>query len=196
MTIYFTTVFAILMIEIPLPGRWRRTMFKLLTTSPTVTHALRILKIIFGLDSANRLQRVDEQHSDEHRHDYGFEASLKARKFYSQRNLYLTGFTLFLSLILERTSTLVITMLKHEEELENTRSESTSSSKDHQRLLEIENDYKSRITSLKNELNELKQEQRDHETLKKQVAEQAVEYERLAEERNMLERKAEAKKTI
>jgi cell division protein FtsB len=87
-------------------------------------------------------------------------------------------------------------MLKHEEELENTRSESTSSSKDHQRLLEMESDYKSRVMFLKNELDQLKKEQHDYETLKKQVAQQAAEYERLTEERNMLEGRNEAKKTI
>jgi hypothetical protein len=56
------------------------------------------IDIKLNLDSANRLQRVDEQHSDEQHRDYVYEASLKATKFYSQRNLYLTGFTLFLSL--------------------------------------------------------------------------------------------------
>lgn len=51
------------------------------------------------IDAVNRLQRLDQQEeSEKHHHDYGYEASQKANKFYAQRNLYLTGFTLFLSL--------------------------------------------------------------------------------------------------
>jgi len=41
---------------------------------------------------------------------------VQARKFYSQRNLYLCGFTLFLSLILNRTYTMILDLLKLEEE--------------------------------------------------------------------------------
>lgn len=58
--------------------------------------------ICVSIDAVNRLQRIDqdEQPDDASRpyHDYSYEASQKARKFYAQRNLYLTGFTLFLSL--------------------------------------------------------------------------------------------------
>lgn len=53
------------------------------------------------LDTINRLQRIEseaEGERDNHHHDYSYEASVKAKKFYAQRNLYLTGFTLFLSL--------------------------------------------------------------------------------------------------
>lgn len=42
---------------------------------------------------------------------------VQARKFYSQRNMYLCGFTLFLSLILNRTYTLVIEVLRLEEKV-------------------------------------------------------------------------------
>lgn len=54
------------------------------------------------VDAVNRLQRIDQAEAPEQGspqyHDYGFETNQKARKFYAQRNLYLTGFTLFLSL--------------------------------------------------------------------------------------------------
>lgn len=52
------------------------------------------------IDAVNRLQRIEESVPEDKRqyHDYGHEASLKASRFYAQRNLYLTGFTLFLSL--------------------------------------------------------------------------------------------------
>lgn len=42
---------------------------------------------------------------------------VQARKFYSQRNMYLCGFTLFLSLILNRTYTMILDVLRLEDEL-------------------------------------------------------------------------------
>ena len=42
---------------------------------------------------------------------------VQARKFYSQRNMYLCGFTLFLSLILNRTYVMILDQLRLEEEV-------------------------------------------------------------------------------
>lgn len=52
------------------------------------------------VDTVNRLQRIESEveGDQQHHHDFSYETSIKAKKFYSQRNLYLTGFTLFLSL--------------------------------------------------------------------------------------------------
>lgn len=42
---------------------------------------------------------------------------VQARKFYSQRNMYLCGFTLFLSLILNRTYVMIIEVMRLEDRL-------------------------------------------------------------------------------
>jgi len=42
---------------------------------------------------------------------------VQARKFYSQRNMYLCGFTLFLSLILNRTYIMILEVLRLEEKM-------------------------------------------------------------------------------
>jgi B-cell receptor-associated protein 31 len=42
---------------------------------------------------------------------------VQARKFYSQRNMYLCGFTLFLSLILNRTYVMIIEVMRLEDKL-------------------------------------------------------------------------------
>ncbi|KAI8074283.1 B-cell receptor-associated protein 31-like-domain-containing protein [Gilbertella persicaria] len=213
MTIYYTATFFILVVEmvafcllvIPLPSRWRRAILKFASTSPVVARAISTLKIVFGfifvlfIDAVNRLQRIDQDQPEESHqyHDYSYETSLKARKFYAQRNLYLTGFTLFLSLILERTSTLLIQMLKHDEALEDAKKEHLSSQEDQKRLLEMEKSYETKIESLKKEVFELKQEERDFENLKKQVEQQTAEYHRLADERRRLESSLnEPKKTV
>ncbi|KAL0086041.1 B-cell receptor-associated protein 31-like-domain-containing protein [Phycomyces blakesleeanus] len=203
MAIYYTLTFAILVTEMvifgilvmPLPSRWRRAMMKGLTSSPLIGKALYGLKIAFGfifllfLDTVNRLQRIGSDVTEEqrHHHDFGFEANLKATTFYTQRNLYLTGFTLFLSLILDRTSTLVIEVLKREEELESVKKDAVSANNDSKRLVDIEKEFQVKITELNNELKQLKQQERDFETLKKQADQQQKEYNRLSDERNALE---------
>lgn len=42
---------------------------------------------------------------------------VQARKFYSQRNMYLCGFTLFLSLILNRTYVMILEMMRLEDRI-------------------------------------------------------------------------------
>jgi hypothetical protein len=42
---------------------------------------------------------------------------VQARKFYSQRNMYLCGFTLFLSLILNRTYVMILDNMKLEDKV-------------------------------------------------------------------------------
>ena len=49
------------------------------------------------------------------------------------------------------------------------------------------------MDALSTELKDLKQQQRDYETLKLQVAQQDAEYQRLADERNALEQQDGAK---
>ncbi|KAG2217364.1 hypothetical protein INT45_012234 [Circinella minor] len=195
-------IFCILVL--PLPSHWRRAMLKFASTSPVVGKALHVLKIIFAfifvlfIDTINRLQRIDsvEVDGEQRQHyDYSFEANNKAKKFYAQRNLYLTGFTLFLSLILERTSTLVFQVLKREEELESLKKETNSTTEGHQQFIDKEESYKKEIIALNSELKQLKQQDRDFETLKKQVEQQSIEYNRLADERNDLERTATGQKT-
>ncbi|CEG67336.1 hypothetical protein RMATCC62417_03780 [Rhizopus microsporus] len=210
MTIYYTTTFFILVIEmivfcilvLPLPSRWRRALFKFASTSPLVGKALNTLRIIFGfifvlfIDAVNRLQRIEEG-EDSHKHDYGYEVGLKARKFYAQRNLYLTGFTLFLSLILERTSSLIVQMLKREEELEFAKEEHVSTTQDQERLENMEATYKNKIAALKLEVDELRKQEKDMENLKKQVEQQSEEYSQLINRHEALQRRAkESKKDI
>lgn len=58
----------------------------------------------------------------------------------------------------------------------------------------MENDYKNQVSSLNQEIKDLQAEKRDFETLKKQVGQQNTEYNRLADERNALERSASGQK--
>jgi B-cell receptor-associated protein 31 len=99
---------------------------------------------------------------------------VQARKFYSQRNMYLCGFTLFLSLILNRTYVMILDVLRLEEEVKT-----------------MKGDPKAKGKSLKDvggagEVGALKEElarkDRDMENLKKQVESMQSEYNRMGDQ--------------
>ena len=59
---------------------------------------------------------------------------VQARKFYSQRNMYLCGFTLFLSLILNRTYIMILDVLRLEEKVKRYEGDPAAKGKDSDRL--------------------------------------------------------------
>jgi B-cell receptor-associated protein 31 len=99
---------------------------------------------------------------------------IQARKFYSQRNMYLCGFTLFLSLILNRTYTMILDVLRLE--LENRQMKGTDGAKD-AKLNEV-----SSIGEVGRLKKELAAKDRDIETLKKQAQGLSTEYNRLGDQ--------------
>jgi B-cell receptor-associated protein 31 len=101
---------------------------------------------------------------------------VQARKFYSQRNMYLCGFTLFLSLILNRTYVMILDVLRLEEEVKSLKGDPAA---------------KSKGSSLQNagnagEIGRLKEEleakDRDMANLKKQVENMQQEYNRMGDQ--------------
>ncbi|KAI8581812.1 hypothetical protein K450DRAFT_231284 [Umbelopsis ramanniana AG] len=193
MALHYSICFGIMVTEIvifgvlilPLPKHWRRQLVKFVSTSPMVAKAIHILKIVFVfvfvlfIDAINRLQRPggldDQSAAGAHMmHDMRSGAALAARKFYAQRNLYLTGFTLFLSLILSRTHQLLLELSAAEEALEANG--------------QVTNGAESK--TLRDEIAELKKKHLDYDTLKKQAAQQNKEFDRLADEHNALEEKS------
>ena len=99
---------------------------------------------------------------------------VQARKFYSQRNMYLCGFTLFLSLILNRTYMMILDVLRLEEEVKVLRGEESGKSS------KLANAGQAgEIGTLKEEL---KKRDRDIETLKSQSEGLSKEYNRLGDQ--------------
>ncbi|CCJ29184.1 unnamed protein product [Pneumocystis jirovecii] len=132
-------VFSLLVIQMalfcllvmPLPKRLRRRMFSFISTS-TIIAKIRygskvladvLIKITFifilvlFFDSVNRVFRA----ADDAKPGAGgalrdvYRSDIQARKFYSQRNMYLCGFTLFLSLIIDRVYGLTLQVFKYED---------------------------------------------------------------------------------
>lgn len=103
---------------------------------------------------------------------------VQARKFYSQRNMYLCGFTLFLSLILNRTYGMILDVLRLEEENKRMKGDPVVSKGKSAGGLQDAGDM-GEIGRLKREL---AAKDRDIETLKKQSQGLSNEYNRLGDQ--------------
>jgi predicted nucleic acid-binding Zn-ribbon protein len=101
---------------------------------------------------------------------------VQARKFYSQRNMYLCGFTLFLSLILNRTYTMILDVLRLEEKIKKYEGDPKATGKDSEKLANAGN--AGEIGKLKKQLAE---KERDIETLKSQAGGLSREYNDLSD---------------
>jgi len=105
---------------------------------------------------------------------------VQARKFYSQRNMYLCGFTLFLSLILNRTYTMILDVLRLEEEVKRYKGEDPKSQKGASGLGEA--GQAGEIGKLKKEL---AAKNKELEAMKKQSQGLSNEYNRLGDQFTM-----------
>ncbi|KAF2820378.1 endoplasmic reticulum protein-like protein [Ophiobolus disseminans] len=198
MTLYYSLVFLLLVAEmliflaliVPLPFTWRRKLFTFISESPIIAKLQYGMKITFifililFVDSVNRVYRVQvELTGMGNQQGGGGNSSLggiermevQARKFYSQRNMYLCGFTLFLSLILNRTYVMILDVLRLEEQVKAY--EGDPKVKGGKSLKDVGG--AGEIGALKNEI---ARKDRDMETLKKQVENLQTEYNRKGDE--------------
>ncbi|KAK5134608.1 hypothetical protein LTR08_006264 [Meristemomyces frigidus] len=142
MTLYYSLVFGLLVFEMvvfmalimPIPFKVKRKLFTFISDSPLVAKLQYGMKITFifililFIDSVNRVYRVQVELAAAKNQGGaaaavagGDRMEVQARKFYSQRNMYLCGFTLFLSLILNRTYMMILDVLRLEEEVKTLR---------------------------------------------------------------------------
>ncbi|KAL5389525.1 hypothetical protein DPSP01_002422 [Paraphaeosphaeria sporulosa] len=198
MTLYYSLVFLLLVTEmliflaliVPLPFTWRRKLFTFISESPIIAKLQYGMKITFifililFIDSVNRVYRVQVELAAFAKNDGrggpvamgGSERmEVQARKFYSQRNMYLCGFTLFLSLILNRTYVMIIDVLRLEEQVKQMKGDpAVKSGKSLQEAGNV-----GEIGALKEEL---AKKDRDMENLKKQVENMQNEYNRMGDQ--------------
>ncbi|KAF8637092.1 hypothetical protein AX17_002997 [Amanita inopinata Kibby_2008] len=198
MTVYYSLTFLLLAAEMitfcclvaPLPYTVRRKLFRFLSESPIIAKVAYVLKISFifvailFVDALQRMFRVTaeaELARSGQTTDIRVESSLAARKFYAQRNTYLTGFCLFLSLVLTRTFYILLDLIHTQGEYANLKKEVASKSRGSGAQAQ---DASKEIAELKKKLAEHETKQRDFDTLKKQAAQQAAEFDRLATKYN------------
>ncbi|ROV99267.1 hypothetical protein VSDG_03865 [Cytospora chrysosperma] len=196
MTLYYTLVFMLLMAEmalfmfliLPMPFTIKRRMFTFISENPLVAKLQYGLKITFifililFIDSVNRVYRVQVELAAVADGGNAVGAimgherlEVQARKFYSQRNMYLCGFTLFLSLILNRTYIMILEVLRLEERVKQY--EGTDKNTKQAQKLAAAGDA-GEISNLKKEI---KKRDQDIETLKKQASSLHREYNELTE---------------
>ncbi|KAJ5901710.1 hypothetical protein N7495_002238 [Penicillium taxi] len=198
MTLYYSLVFMLLVFEmgvflaliIPLPFTIKRKLFAFISESPIIAKLQYGLKITFifililFLDSVNRVYRVQQELAAFSKdgnigaaHLGTDRMEVQARKFYSQRNMYLCGFTLFLSLILNRTYTMILEVLRLEDRVKLFEGNKNAGGKDSTRIAEA---------GSVGEIGRLKEiiaaKDRDIETLKKQCEGLTAEYHKLGDE--------------
>jgi len=195
MTLYYSLVFLLLVAEmalfmlliIPLPFTIRRKMFTFISESPLIAKLQYGMKITFifililFIDSVNRVYRVQIELAESNKQQgaavLGHERmEVQARKFYSQRNMYLCGFTLFLSLILNRTYTMILDVLRLEEKVKKYEGDPKATGKESEKLANAGN--AGEIGKLRKQLAE---KDRDLETLKKQSEGLSREYNNLGD---------------
>ncbi|EIM84386.1 endoplasmic reticulum protein [Stereum hirsutum FP-91666 SS1] len=199
MTIYYSLTFLLLAAEMvtfcifvmPWPYQIRKKLFHFLSESKIVAKVAYALKISFififilFVDATQRMFRVTSEvelakSGASGMQDVRTETNFAARKFYAQRNTYLTGFCLFLSLVLTRTFYIIQELIHTQEEYGKLKNATSSKSRGDL----ASGDQSKQIEDLKRQLAESQKSGRDFETLKKQSAQQAAEYDRLAEQYN------------
>jgi len=203
MTIYYTLTFMLLASEMvtfcllvaPLPYPLKKRLFTFLSESKLVAkiaYGLKISFIFVAILFADALQRMfrvtaeadmAKQSKSGAVQDIRTDTSIAARKFYAQRNMYLTGFCLFLSLVLTRTFYIILDLIHTQEEYAKLKKATTSTSRNAGAQSE---DQAKEIASLQKKVEEAKIKIRDYDILKKQATQNNAEYDRLATELNEL----------
>ncbi|RWQ97171.1 putative BAP31 domain protein [Paecilomyces variotii] len=199
MTLYYSLVFLLLVFEmavfmaliVPLPFTVKRKIFTFISESPVIAKLQYGLKITFifililFIDSVNRVYRVQIELAAFAKDGSSLGAAalgsermeVQARKFYSQRNMYLCGFTLFLSLILNRTYIMILDVLRLEDKVKQLEGDGKAGGKDSARLAQAGG-----IGEIGRLKKELEAKDRDIETLKKQAEGLSREYHNLGDQ--------------
>lgn len=125
MSLYYTIIFCILVVEIgvftllalPIPTRFRKPLtlvllkpFRNSTVQVSIRCVLAFILLLF-IDAINKVYSINKELSHDTAYPAHEKIELLSRKFYQQRNLYLTGITLFLTFIVTRTFALVNELL-------------------------------------------------------------------------------------
>ncbi|TPX55509.1 hypothetical protein PhCBS80983_g05258 [Powellomyces hirtus] len=200
MSLFYQIVFVVLAAEMllftlliaPLPLAVRRPMLKWMSTSPLVTQAKSWLKLVFVyvtimfVDSLNKVLRKSS--NEDHRPDT--DPYHRARLFYEQRNLYLTGAVLFLSLLLNRFFAMISELMANETKADALKKQAAKQSTDYLRLLDKDQDHATEISNMKKQIEELSTKAKEVDIIKRQAKQTHDEYMRLTDRYVELERKA------
>ncbi|KAJ9428437.1 B-cell receptor-associated protein 31-like-domain-containing protein [Fusarium oxysporum] len=202
MTLYYTLVFMLLVFEmalfmlliVPMPFNVKRKIFTFISENPVVAKIQYWMKITFVfililfIDSVNRVYRVQlELAAASEQSKQGGGAAVMVLL---QRNMYLCGFTLFLSLILNRTYVMILEVMRLEDKVrayEGTKSDTKEAEK-----LAVAG----KPGELARLRKELEQKDQDLKTLKKQSEQLHKSYDELSDKYAATQQTGESRKGI
>ncbi|XP_065350633.1 B-cell receptor-associated protein 31 [Cloeon dipterum] len=154
---------------------------------------LLAILILFFLDAIREMRKYsDKEHTADHQH-LDAEMQSTMRLFRAQRNFYISGFALFLSLVIRRLVTLISTQATLEACSEASMKQAQSAT---QAARQMMTSPKEELQELNNEINELKKElakeKLDKEAVLRQSENLSEEYDRVSKLNSELERKLAA----
>lgn len=169
---------AVAILVFPLPLTLRRYLFKIyerLWAVVEVRTIIRVISLLVGILFADALRSTFK--FDTSKRSYQLGSETMARRFYAQRNLYITGAIIFLTLAIPSVFTIVRRLIKYEE-------------------LKIQSKDPKVIEARVKELTtKLKSKQNDIDTLKKQKSGLEKSYDLLADQLHAYDKEEGDKKS-
>ncbi|OXU29445.1 B-cell receptor-associated protein 31 [Nasonia vitripennis] len=206
-TFLYAEIAVVLLLVLPIasPQRWQRffkSRFLQSLSAQASMYFLVLLAILvlFLLDAIREIRKYSSHEVTEHAHSHlDTEMQGNMRLFRAQRNFYISGFALFLSLVIRRLVTLISAQATLIAQSEASMKQAQSATSAARNLLQksgesAQNDtnevHDKAVTELKAKLkeleSELEKEKKDKAAVKSQAESLAKEYDRLNEEHSKL----------
>ncbi|KAJ3226758.1 hypothetical protein HK099_004176 [Clydaea vesicula] len=206
MSLHYEIVFYLLAFEAlifvvllaPFPLKIRKIVLNFFSKSKIIFQIKKGLSVglvfvaLLFADSLNKMLAAQKEHERSTSGGAG-DTFLHAKMFYAQRNMYLTGSVLFLSLILNRFHTLILELMKNEEKSEVLKQQAAQQSKEYMKLLDKEKDYEKEIAELKKGKEEWEASLKTSEQREKQHQQTVTSFMELTDRYCELEKKYEMK---
>nr|QBH73436.1 bcr-associated protein [Orthoderella ornata] len=213
-TFLYVEIAVVLLLVLPVasPQRWQK-IFKsrflnaLSRQAQVYFVVLLAVLVLFFLDAIREMKKYSSPEQSDHAHTHlDAEMQVNMRLFRAQRNFYISGFALFLSLVIRRLVTLISQQATLLAQSEAAMRQAKSATTTAQSLLAqnqtsaAQNDtneaHDKEVNELKEKLEDaeraLTREKKDKEALKAQAEATNTEYDRLNEELRKLQRQLEA----
>lgn len=211
----YAEIFAVLMMVLPIasPGRWNR-FFKsrflamLSRQAQTYFYLLLFVLVLFLLEAIREMRKYSHSEPGSEQH-LNVEMQHSMRLFRAQRNFYISGFAIFLSLVIRRLISLITTQAQLLAQAEASMKQAQSATAAARTLMSQEKkeeasgdkpkpsapsaDEVNQVDSLKKRIaeleNDLVHERKDKEAMKSQSESLNREYDRLTDEFSKLQKR-------
>nr|QBH73435.1 bcr-associated protein [Nicoletia phytophila] len=216
-TFLYAEIGVVLLLVLPIasPQRWQkifksRFLQSIGNQASLYFFVLLVTLVLFFLDAIREMRKYSEKFSQEsegHQHQHlDAEMQVNMRLFRAQRNFYISGFALFLCLVIRRLVTLISSqanlLAQHEAAMKQAESASNTArnlmsqnqARSGEAAQNVTNEaHDKEVNELKEKLTEaeksVKRIQTDRDSMKRQADSVSTEYDRLLEEHRKLQQK-------